>query len=383
MDGQTAFGGGPAAVLPVFRPFRLLRVLRLLKLFRYSHRLGFFARVLNARSYELVSLFTVAGLVCSMVALAFFVVERHNNPNLDNLWEAFYWTIVSVTTVGYGDIAPTTHTGQLIAMTGIISGIWVMVFMTSIIMSGVNEHLQLLKDQKMDRELSHFRDHFVVCGLNSLGMAVCRTLKDDGQQVVAIDRDPAAVDRAHKQGIAALLGDVTQEEMWKRLGLPRVRAVISAITDEAVNVYMILLVRDQRRDCQLIVRGNSEEAEKRLRRVGADRVFSPYQTGCMQMALAALRPNATRLFDMVMTRSQVEIEVEEVPVAHGSTLVVKPLKECGLRQDYNVLVLAIGDSLGHFAFNPTGDRVLREGDMLVVVGHQDDLARLSQALGVV
>jgi voltage-gated potassium channel len=374
------------AILPVFRIFRLfrvLRVLRVLKLFRYSRRLSFFGSIVKERSYEIFSLITVAIVVWGMVAVAFFVVERGVNPKITTIWEAVYWSIITITTVGYGDITPTTPTGQTIAVIGTLFGMWVVVFMTSIVVSALTERLVSLTEIRMESQIDRFQDHVIVCGLDALGRAVCRTLEEEKKPFVGIDSDEKQVEFARKSGWIALQGDVTEDDdLWMRAGLSRAQGVISSIVNEVNNVYVILLVRDLRPDCFIVACGTSRSSEKRLLRVGANRVIAPALIGGAQMAHTVLRPSAIQFFDMAFRSDNEEVEMQEMHIPTDSRLDGSKLKElydCAEFDDVIVVGYMSGKAQD-IQFNPKGDIELGAGNILICFGQLDDLARFKNAL---
>ncbi|MBF0590150.1 MAG: NAD-binding protein [Magnetococcales bacterium] len=371
------------AILPMmraFRLFRVLRVLRVLKVFRYSKRLSFFTGLVQERSYELVSLLTVGVVVWGMVAVAFYTVERGHNDSMDSLWEAVYWSIITITTVGYGDITPATQTGRVIAVAGTLLGMWVVVFMTSIIVSALTERIVFLREHRMERRVDRLKNHFIVCGLDALGRAVCRNLEEESIPFVAVDDDQAKVDEALGEGWVALRGDVTEERLWTQLGLPRARSVISAIVDEASNVYIILMVRERRPDIFIVACGEGRYSEKRLKRVGADRVITPYNISGRQMVHTALRPNAVKLFDTALMRGRVELDMEELTLPVGSPYHDLTLRDSNIRGSFDVIIVGIVPGEGAVRFNPTAESKLQVGDTLICLGHLDDLTRLRGSL---
>jgi voltage-gated potassium channel len=372
------------AILPFFRTFRLLRVLRvlrLLKLFRYSHRLSFFTSILEEQSYELVSLVIVGAVMWGVVALAFFAVERHANPDIETLWHAIYWAIITITTVGYGDITPVTPMGQVIAVLGTMTGMWVVVFMTSIIVSALTERIFNLREYRMERQIERMSDHFIVCGLDSLGRAVCRTLEAEHKPFVAIDSVPENVAIGLRERWKVLRGDVTEEETWERLGLQRARCVISSIVDESINVYIILIVKEQRPDCDIVACGGTRRSEKRLRRVGANRVIAPFEIGGTQMAYTAIRPTAVRFVDLALRREHNELEMEELLIPENSRFDNIQLKDSDIRYGFDIIVVGIlHPEETKIHFNPGAATILHSGDLLICLGQADDMLRLRKAL---
>nr|CRH07533.1 putative Potassium channel protein [Candidatus Magnetococcus massalia] len=372
------------AILPMFRAFRLLRVLRVLrvlKLFRYSKRLTFFSDIITERAFELTSLFTISAVIFGMVSLAFFVVERGHNPDITTLWESLYWTMITITTVGYGDITPATSAGRVVAVTGTLVGMWVTVLMTSIIVSALADRIFELKEQRMERQVEKLKNHFIVCGLNLTGQAICRTLSAEGRPFCAVDSNEELVNMAINQGWTALKGDVADDPTWQRLGLTRARSVISAIGEEATNIYMILTIREQHPNCFIVVAGHGDASEKRLLKVGADRAISPSYDGGQYMAYTALRPTALHFFDLALQRDFIELEIEELQVEEGSSFAQVTLDDSQVDAIYDVIVMGLVRD-GEQIFKPKGDTVIQVGDILVCMGHLDDLERLRQSLQV-
>lgn len=372
------------AILPLFRAFRMfrfLRVFRLLKLFRYSKRLSIFGEIIRDRFFELNTLFFIAVVLWGMTAIAFYVAERADNPNIGNIWESIYWTMITITTVGYGDITPVTPMGRAISIFGTMNGMWIMVLMTSIVVSSFSVKIASLKEFKMTNLIDRMENHIIVCGLDTLGRAVCRSLEEEGRPFVGIDVDPEFVERAQNLGWVVLQGDATREETWRRLGLRRAHSVISTLISESDNVYIILLVREQSPDCFIVSTGESRSSENRLMKVGANRVITPYLIGGSQLAHSAIRPTALQFLDLALKKGHIELELSEVTVPADSSFDGVSLAESNIRKEYNVMVVGISRQTGHMFFNPAANETVQNGDVLICLGHVDDLKRMQKAIG--
>lgn len=375
------------AILPVFRIFRLfrvLRVLRLLKLFRYSRRLSFFSGLFRKHAYELIALASVAAVIWGMVAVAFFVVERESNPNLHSVGEAVYWSIITISTVGYGDIVPVTGVGRAIAVIGTLFGMWVIVFMTSIVVSALTDRIGHLTDLRVEGQVERCRDHVIICGLNVMGRAVCRVLENEGKRFVGVDINPETVDMARRNHWIAVQGDVGEEAIWHSLGLNRAHSVISTIVTEATNVHLVLAVREQRPDCLIVTccsgTESDSESAKRLRRVGADRLVMPFGVGGVHMAHAALRPHVIQFYDMALKRdiwhSHVELAMEEITIPPRSLVAGRTIRDIYAKKNVaHVIVIGHVPENGTLHFKPHAASALHAGDIIVCLGHMDDLAR--------
>ncbi|MBF0447112.1 MAG: NAD-binding protein [Magnetococcales bacterium] len=367
------------AILPLFRMFRLFRVLRvfrLLKLFRYSKRLHFFVKIMQGSSFELKSLFSVALVIWGMVAIAFYLSELNINPNITNIWESIYWVTITITTVGYGDITPMTSMGQFVAVIGVLTGIWVIIFMTSIVVSSLMEQIVSLREFKMINRAERMKNHIIVCGLDTLGRAVCQSLEAEGRTFVGVDLDQSRVDLAAKNGWVVLQGDAREETVWQSLRLEYAHSVISTFEQEMNNVYVVLLVREKNPRCHIVVTGESSSSEKRMKRAGANKVVSPYLIGGYQLVHNAIRPNAIKLIDLAMKKEHKELTLEEIYIPKNSILVGLSLISSSLRTNFNIIVVGISRQDEEMVFNPSANTIINEGDLLICMGNEDDLHRL-------
>ncbi|MEO5364741.1 MAG: NAD-binding protein, partial [Magnetococcus sp. DMHC-8] len=371
------------ACLPIFQFFRdvpVLRVLCILKLFRYSRQLAMVKTVLKGRAQELTSLLGVAAVLWSLVAIAFFVVERGDNPRIHTLWDAYYWMVVTAATLGYGDIVPHTTVGQGVAMVGVIVGMSITTFISLILITALTEHLLYLRETRMEDRIALLTDHYIVCGLSDMGRVVCSNLQAEGKPFLGIDQRPDRVETAVREGWLAMQGLLQDELTWKRLNLAKARGIIITTNDEAINISVVLIVRDLVPDCTVVACSASPTSEKRLLRLGATRVVSPSQIGGLQLTHSALRPTALHFLDLVMKTDYAELEMEELPLPPLSVFENVPLHNTRIRSDFNVIVVGILPRQDKMIFNPRADVIIRPGDTLVCLGHADDMQRLRETL---
>ncbi|MEO5340650.1 MAG: NAD-binding protein [Magnetococcus sp. MYC-9] len=371
------------ACLPFFSLFReisILQVLCILKLFRYSRQLSMVKTVLKGHSQELTSILVIAGVLWSLVAIAFFVVERGNNPHVTSLWDGYYWMVVTVATLGYGDIVPHTTLGQAVAMIGVIAGIAITTFITLVLITSLTERLLYLREHRMEHRIALLDDYYIVCGLSDIGRTVCKNLDAEQKTFVGIDQRVDRVESAVREGWLAIQGTLQNELTWKRLDLSRAKGVIIAVNDEVTNISVVLIVRDLSPTCTIVACSATPSAEKRLLKLGANRVVSPNHIGGLQLTHSALRPAAVHFLDLVMKSDYAELEMEEISLPQFSSFENISLRDSYIRSDYNVIVVGILPRHEKMLFNPRADVIIRPGDTLVCLGHKDDVQRLREVI---
>jgi voltage-gated potassium channel len=318
--------------------------------------------------------FAVSLLAAFMLAgtLGYMVIEGWN------AWDAFYMVVITITTVGYGEVHPLTFAGQvwtvLLLFGGVGSALYVFTLLATVVVEG-GLPKRLLK-RRQARMLNYIKDHFIVCGYGRIGSIIANQLRQQNVPFVVIERDPARLQAAMMDGALAVQADASHEEVLKRVGIENARGLIAAVGTDAENVYTVLSARVLRPDIYIVGRAESEDASRKLLRAGADRVVSPYQIGAVQMAQTAIRPAVVDFMALATSSENLELAMEQVTIAKSSTLTEKSILEANLRQRFGVIVVAIQRQDRHMEFNPEPGAVIHAGDKLVVMGRPPSLREL-------
>lgn len=294
------------------------------------------------------------------------------------LWDAFFMTIISVTTVGYGYPHPLSRPGEAWTSMVLIAGVATLFYTASVLMGQVVEgglH-RGLEQRRFKRMLDDLTNHFIICGYGRIGSTIAEEFKRQGVPYVVIDRDPDKVHEIIAGGGVAVEADASREDVLKRVGLDRARGLIAAVSTDAENVYTVLTARVLRPDLFIIARVSAEDAEPKLKRAGADRVISPYTLGAIQMAHTALRPAVVDFMRLATSSEHLDLSAEQIGLAEDSSLVGQTIREAELRQRFGVIVVAIRRAEGHMEFNPSPDARLKGGDQLVLLGSTDKMRQL-------
>jgi voltage-gated potassium channel len=388
------------AILPGYRPLRFLRVFllfRLLKLFRYARNLTAFGEVLLEKRFELFTLSIFVGSMVLIAAVAMYLFEAEQaHPRVSSLMDAVYWAVITITTVGYGDIVPQTTEGRIVAMVLVFAGIAVISFATSIIVMAFHEKMGELRDNRVFSSVERLSGVTIVCGYGRIGQVVAARLAAGRDPFVIVDRDPEAVQQAHRHGYLAVAGDATDNDLLANLGLGRQASRILCLThDDVSNVYITLTARQVSPDILIISRANKAETGRKLTQAGADHVVRPYEVVGHMAAEFIGQPVAFDALYDVVTRAK-GIHLEPVHVYPGSWLATRRVGDIDFASRHLMLFGIIRPHASpaaeghdryelrdaHFYFNPKAEFIVHVHDILMVVGHQASLYQLKERMGL-
>ncbi len=381
------------SILPSYRPLRFLRLFllfRLLKLFRYTRNLTAFGQVLVEKRFELytLSLFVGSVLLIATVAIYLFEAEAPQSKVL-TLMDALYWAVITLTTVGYGDIVPVTSEGRVVAMVLVFAGIGVISFATSIVVMAFHEKMRELHDNRVFAAVERQSNIAIICGFGRIGQVVAQRMAAANQAFVIIDKNLDSVELARKRGFLAVPGDSTDGALLANLGLGRQASRILCLThDDVSNVYITLTARQASQGILIISRANKAETVRKLTQAGANHVVRPYEVVARLAAEFIGQPVAFDALYDVVTRAA-GVHLEPIAVRAGDWLERQRIGEIDINAHHLLLfgVIRPNDSPAadghtrfdltnrHFYFNPQPDLVLRAGDLLMLIGYQASLSR--------
>ena len=295
-----------------------------------------------------------------------------------SVWDAFYMTVITVTTVGYREVHDLSGPGQLFTVVLLVGGVGAALytftlFASAVVAGGLPDRLRRRRQFRM---LETIKDHFIVCGYGRIGSIVALELGRQAVPFVVVEHDPTRAASAVERGMLVVEADASREEVLKRAGIDRARGLIAAVGTDAENVYAVLTARVLRPDLYVVGRAESEDSIKKLQRAGASRVISPYQIGAVQMVQTALRPAVVDFVQLATSSDNLDLAMEEIMVATGSPLADHSIVDLNVRERFGAIVVAIQHEDRQMAFNPEPHAVIRGGDKLVVLGRPESLKRL-------
>jgi voltage-gated potassium channel len=296
--------------------------------------------------------------------------------------DAVYMTVITLTTVGYGETQPLGDRGHIFTIALILAGVitigYIVNRFTEALIEGYFIEGRRLRQQK--KLVESLTEHFIICGFGRIGRQIAAEFAVEQTAFVVIDADVEQVKIAQSEGYNAIQADATLDETLLKMGVEKAACLVAALPSDAENLYIILSAKSLNPGLRAIARASNEEAVQKLQRAGADKVISPYITGAKRMAAAALRPQVMDFMDGIMTSDrsfymeEFLIDAQTCPVAGLS------LREARLRSQSGSLVLAVRRRDGNLIVGPTGETIIMAQDMLICMGTADQLRVLNQIL---
>ena len=301
-----------------------------------------------------------------------------------SVWDAFYMTVTTVATVGFREVHPLSRAGQVFTVIVIFSGVGTAFYTATLLATIVVEgglHRRFAQ-RRFTRMLEQLENHFIICGYGRIGAIIADELDRQDVPFIVVERDPGRAHQVMERGWLVVAADASQEDVLRRVGIGRARGLIAAVGTDAENVYTVLTARVMRPDLFIIARVESDDAEHKLKRAGADRVISPYHIGATHMAQSALRPAVVDFVQLATSSSHLDLSMEQVHIEEGSPLMGRTILEAGIRQKFGVIVIAIKRADGVMEFNPAPEAVMRAGDEMVVLGQPQSVKALEDTVAV-
>ncbi|MGA2146631.1 MAG: potassium channel protein [Bryobacteraceae bacterium] len=323
-------------------------------------------------------LFLAAAIVGTLVTgTVGFTAIDHYPP-----FDAFYMTLITMTTVGYGEVHPLSHAGRVfnsfLIMFGVTTIFIAIGAMTQTIIE--LEFGDVFNKRRNKRMIEKLKDHHIICGFGRVGRGAAAELQHAGAPFVIVDSDPARAERAMMAGMLAVAADATHDDSLRQVGVERAHGLVAALATDADNLFVLLSAKGLNPNLYVAVRAAEEGAVEKMRRAGANSVIAPYALTGHRLAQSLLRPHVVQFLDFAATDAGEDTAIEQVLVAEGSEMVGKTIREMQLGRDLGVIVMAIRDCHGKMHFNPPADAPIQVGDTLIAMGGQAGLRSLETLL---
>ncbi len=320
--------------------------------------------------------FILAGLLLILVIFVgttgYFIIEGWR------FMDSLYMTVITIATVGYREVHILSETGRVFTIFLIISGIGIGGYAIGNIVAFITEGqlLNMLRGRKMVKEITNLKNHIIVCGYGKIGRSICSYLSEVNEPFIVLDKDEDKMDEALALGYLAAVGDASEDDILIKGGIKNAKGLISAISDDSANVYLVLSARTLNENITIIARGTDESSRKKLLRVGASAVVSPFEIGARRMVSHLVQPHIIEFVDMFQIGHDYGLEIEKLKIQKSSDLVGKRLDESYIKWYTNGgLVIGI-EKDSQMIINPPGYTVLEADDIILALGNDEQMRLL-------
>ncbi|MCP4143134.1 MAG: potassium channel protein [Chloroflexi bacterium] len=289
--------------------------------------------------------------------------------------EALYMTVITISTVGFGEVRELSSAGRFFTIFLILGGGGVVGFAVTVgvdyIISGKWQEYR--EKRRHARMLSELKNHIIVCGYGRVGKNVTEELKVEGVPFIVIDIDPEEAAQAQEHGCLAVVGNAAKETMLHEVGIDKAKALVAAVNSDAENVFITLTARSLAPDIYIVARANYEDSTPKLLRAGANRTIMPYHISGKRIAATLMRPSVADFLDGIVHVGGLEMLLEEVCIESGSEFAGKTIAETQIRGQLGITVLACRAPEGDFDTHVGPETILKPDGVLIVMGTREQL----------
>ena len=296
--------------------------------------------------------------------------------------DALYMTVTTLTTVGYGEVHEVSDLGRMFTIFFIVIGVGYFLYIAGAVVQFMVEGQirTILGRRSLDKKIDRMNNHYIVCGYGRIGKILCKMLARKPVDLVVIEKDLELVPVMDDDKMVYVSGDAGDEATLLGAGIKRAKGLIAALATDTDNVFLVLTARQLNPDVYIMARASQEGSKSKLLAAGANMVESPYDMGAASMAQRIIRPTVTNFLDLAFAHKRKDIQMEEIPVNPSSSLVNLMLKDSGIRQRFNLIIIAIKKPDDSMLFNPSFETVIEAGDTVIAVGQEENLQKLEKIL---
>jgi len=294
--------------------------------------------------------------------------------------DCIFMTVISLTSVGYGEILQVTGNAyaQIFTMILITFGMGILLYgissMTALLVEG--DLSGILRKKQMNKQIKKLNNHYIVCGGGETGCPLVEELVKNREQVVLIELDEKNIERCSRiKNLLYVKGDATDDQNLLAAGIERAAGIIIALPSDKDNLYITMTARMLNKKIRIISKMINQKLMPKLKKAGANSVVSPNVIGALRMASEMIRPAAVDFLDSMLRSRKQDLRIHQITVSADSSAVGKKISESGIKDKFNLLVLGAKQNSEEIEFNPSPSQVLKEGTTLIVMGNVDDIAR--------
>jgi voltage-gated potassium channel len=291
--------------------------------------------------------------------------------------DSFYRTVVTVTLNGL-DSPPHNIGGKIWTIVVVLGGVTIFAYVGAAVVEAIAGGVisGAFAERRRWRAIERLNDHYIICGYGRVGRRVGHEFRAAGVPYVVLDFSSDAMAAAEECGDLFVEGNGTEDEDLEQAGLSRARGLVASSDSDADNLYITLSARSKHPHLTIVARASDEDAEKKLKLAGADRVVTPYATAGRVMANLVLKPQVTAFLDVVTTAEGDDFLLEEIEVTQTCARAGRTIRDLRVRDETGAIIVAIRKRDGSFDTTPSPDELIEVGDVLIGVGTPSEIRRL-------
>lgn len=299
----------------------------------------------------------------------------------DFTWiEAIYMTIITVTTVGFSEVRPLDANAKIFTVFLIVTSVFIFGFAISVVSEYIlgRNSLAMLKKKKVKKQIDSLSNHVVVCGFGRNGMQAAEKLMAYKKPFVVIEKDKEIIER-HEEEVLFVEGDANEDEVLLQAGIDRAQYLITAVPDDAANLFIVLSARQLNKDLFIISRASLVTSPKKLEFAGANKVIMPDKIGGDHMASLVVMPDLITFMDKLSIEGEHTTNLEEVEIEDFTNQMdCHSLRDLDLRKKTGCTIIGYIDPNGKYIINPEADMVLQPKSKVIVLGRPEQIRKLNQ-----
>jgi voltage-gated potassium channel len=301
-----------------------------------------------------------------------------------SLLDSVYMTVITIFTVGFGEVHPLSRAGSVFTLLLIFGGVGTILYgigtMVEFVVGG--QLTGMFRRRVVKRQVDKLQGHYIICGYGRVGESVARQFAAHRATFVIVDSDPESLARAEADGFLVVHGDASADEVLQAAGITRAKGLVAAVSSDAGNIFVTLSARVLNPELLIVARAGSEDTLSKLERAGADHVVSPYGIGGKRMATLMLKPLVGDYLEVVTGGGELAFRVEEFELNAQCCAIGRSIEDLGVRKQTGATILAVRHvRTGVFDTNPSPESRLGPGDMIIAIGTPVEITRLEALIG--
>ena len=299
--------------------------------------------------------------------------------------DAFYMTVITITTVGFGEVLPLDSDGKLFTILLILTSVIIVGYALKVITEYIisKNVISELKHKKMQKKIDALSNHIVICGFGRNGQQAAKKLRTHNRPFVVVESNKELIEKHQYEDILFVNGNANEDEVLQSAGIHRAECLISALPSDSDNVFVVLSARQMNQTARIISRASNESSYSKLKFAGANNVILPDKIGGDHMASLVVVPDLLEFIDNLSIVGDTTINIEEIAVEKlYDTSNVKTIQDLELRKKTGCSVIGYKNELGHYTINPEANQQLVPNSKVIVLGRPEQIQKLNSTYNI-